>query len=96
MSHRRNSSLITHELLLHDAASQGDDRQLDELKLFVKRGKFDINFKDEDWGERTALHCASERGNFFLFGIVSFPQTRLGPQKFNHSSKYPIFAFMRH
>ena len=62
MSTRKNSSLITHELLLHDAASQGDERKLDDLKVFVKRGKFDINFKDEDWGSRTALHCASERG----------------------------------
>eukprot|EP00795_Rhopilema_esculentum_P007771 gene7771-13616_t len=61
MSTRKNSSLITHELLLHDAASQGDERKLDDLKVFVKRGKFDINFKDEDWGSRTALHCASER-----------------------------------
>ena len=66
MSNRRSSSLITHELLLHDAASLGDDRKLDELKLFIKRGKFDINFKDEDWGGRTALHCASERGNIFF------------------------------
>ena len=51
-----------HELLLHDAASTGDDRKLDELRIFVKHGKFDINFKDEEWGGRTALHCASERG----------------------------------
>lgn len=70
MSNRRNSSLITHDLLLHDAASIGDDRKLDDLKLFVKRGKFDINFKDEDWGGRTALHCASERGNGLPFSFL--------------------------
>ncbi len=66
MTNRRNSSIITDELSLHDAAASGDERRVEEFKLFVKRGKFDINFKDEDWGERTALHCASERGKHFL------------------------------
>ncbi|XP_065061926.1 ankyrin repeat domain-containing protein 66-like isoform X1 [Rhopilema esculentum] len=81
MSTRKNSSLITHELLLHDAASQGDERKLDDLKVFVKRGKFDINFKDEDWGSRTALHCASERGHLrcckFLLEGGADPSARM-------------------
>lgn len=64
MTGRKNSSIITHELLLHDAASLGDERKLDDLNIFIKRGKFDIDFKDEDWGGRTALHCASEQGNY--------------------------------
>ena len=64
MTGRRNSSIITHELLLHDAASLGDERKLDDLKVFIKRGKFDIDFRDEDWGGRTTLHCASEQGNY--------------------------------
>lgn len=66
MTSRQNSTVITDELSLHDAAASGDEKKLEELKIFIKRGKFEIDFKDEDWGERTALHCASERGLVFL------------------------------
>eukprot|EP00794_Sanderia_malayensis_P004736 gene4736-5359_t len=62
MSGSKTFGIITDELSLHDAAAIGDERKIEDFKLFVKRGKFDINFQDEDWGERTALHCASERG----------------------------------
>ncbi|XP_046858661.1 ankyrin repeat domain-containing protein 66-like [Xenia sp. Carnegie-2017] len=55
--------LILLELLLHEAAANGDDRRIEELQSFIKRGTILINVTDEGWGNRTPLHCAAERGN---------------------------------
>ncbi|KAL8562306.1 hypothetical protein ACOMHN_037262 [Nucella lapillus] len=46
-------------LELHDAASTGD---YDAMEEYVKSGKYDVNLKDLDMGNRTALHWASQKG----------------------------------
>ena len=57
-----NGSHIVMELLLHEAAANCDDRRIEELQSFIKRGTILINVTDEGWGNRTPLHCAAERG----------------------------------
>lgn len=46
-------------LELHDAASTGD---YDALEEYVKSGKYDLNLKDIDTHNRTALHWACQKG----------------------------------
>lgn len=46
-------------LEIHEAAATGD---LDSLEEYLRSGKFDANLKDEEWGDRTALHWACARG----------------------------------
>lgn len=46
-------------LEIHDAASTGD---YDSLEEYLKSGKFDVNLKDEEWNNRTALHWACAKG----------------------------------
>lgn len=46
-------------LEMHDAASTGD---FDSLEEYLKSGKIDVNFKDEEWNNRTALHWACAKG----------------------------------
>lgn len=46
-------------LEIHDAASTGD---YDSLEEYLKSGKFDVNLKDGEWGNRTALHWACAKG----------------------------------
>ncbi|KAL8578168.1 hypothetical protein ACOMHN_051723 [Nucella lapillus] len=46
-------------LEVHDAASTGDYDALEEL---IKTGKYDVNLKDIDSGNRTALHWACQKG----------------------------------
>ncbi|XP_076441367.1 ankyrin repeat domain-containing protein 66-like [Babylonia areolata] len=46
-------------LEIHDAASTGDYDSLEEL---IKTGKYDLNLKDVDSGNRTALHWACQKG----------------------------------
>lgn len=53
---------VIHDLMLHEAAAQGDDCKLAFNITYVKRGKMDINYRDDDFGDRTALHCAAEEG----------------------------------
>ena len=53
---------VIHDLMLHEAANAGDEFKLAFNMNYVKRGKMDINFKDADYGGRTALHCAAEEG----------------------------------
>ncbi|XP_028406330.1 ankyrin repeat domain-containing protein 66-like [Dendronephthya gigantea] len=48
------------ELVLHEAAASGDYHELESLLLM---GRIDVNFKDAEFGDRTALHWASSRGN---------------------------------
>ena len=47
------------ELQLHEAASLGDN---DALTFLLKSGKFDVNQKDPEWQNRTALHWACAKG----------------------------------
>lgn len=50
---------MTSGLELHEAASVGDYDTLEEL-IFSK--KIDINLKDPEWRDRTALHWACSKG----------------------------------
>eukprot|EP00794_Sanderia_malayensis_P004735 gene4735-5358_t len=54
---------VVHDLMLHEAACMGDDLKLSLHITYAKRGKFNINFKDEDFASKTALHCAAENGH---------------------------------
>ena len=55
-------------LELHDAASTGD---YDALEEFVKTGKYDVNLKDIDASNRTALHWACQKGDYTLQMITA-------------------------
>lgn len=55
-----NSS--SHDLLLHETCALGDDTKLEELGSFIRGGKIDVNSRDEEWGNRAALHWAAHRG----------------------------------
>ncbi|RUS75140.1 hypothetical protein EGW08_017103, partial [Elysia chlorotica] len=46
-------------LEVHEAASTGD---YDSLEEYLSTGKYDLNLGDEDWGNKTALHWACQRG----------------------------------
>ena len=46
-------------LEIHDAASTGD---YDTLEEYLKSGKVDVNLKDCEWNNRTALHWACAKG----------------------------------
>ena len=60
---------IIHDLMLHEAACAGDDFRLATNINYVKRGKMDINFKDDEYGDRTPLHCSAGEGK----PLNSFP-----------------------
>ena len=47
------------ELVLHETAALGDYHELQSLVMI---GRFDVNHKDEDFGNRTALHWAASKG----------------------------------
>ncbi len=53
-----------HDLMLHEAACIGDDSKLSVNIVYTKGGKFDIDYKDGEFGDKTALHCAAENGNW--------------------------------
>ena len=63
----------SHDLLLHETCALGDDGKLEELGSFIRGGKIDVNSRDEEWGDRTAMHWAALRGREF----------RLMPSYFN-------------
>uniref|UniRef100_A0A2C9JHK7 Uncharacterized protein n=1 Tax=Biomphalaria glabrata TaxID=6526 RepID=A0A2C9JHK7_BIOGL len=46
-------------LEIHEAASLGDH---DALEEYIKSGRFDINQGDLNWGDKTPLHWASQKG----------------------------------
>lgn len=48
------------ELVLHEAAVNGDYQQLESM-LMIHR--IDVDYKDEDFGDRTALHWAASKGH---------------------------------
>ena len=50
-------------LEIHEAASTGD---YDSLEEYLRSGKFDVNLKDEEWNNRTALHWACGKGKMEL------------------------------
>jgi hypothetical protein len=62
MAERHSSAQVVMELMLHEAAANGDDRRIEELQIYIKRGKILINQPDLEWGNRTPLHCAAEGG----------------------------------
>ena len=47
-------------LELHEAASMGDFETMEEL---LASGKYDVNQKDPEWGNRTPLHWAATKGS---------------------------------
>ena len=47
------------ELVLHEAAVNGDYQQLESM-LMIHR--IDVDYKDEDFGDRTALHWVASKG----------------------------------
>ena len=47
------------ELVLHEAAVNGEYQQLESM-LMIHR--IDLDHKDEDFGDRTALHWAASKG----------------------------------
>lgn len=47
------------ELVLHEAAVNGEWQTLESM-LMIHR--IDIDHKDEDFGDRTALHWAASKG----------------------------------
>ena len=55
-------------LEIHDAASTGD---YDALEEFVKTGKYDVNLKDIDASNRTALHWACQKGKVYEKMLVA-------------------------
>lgn len=63
----------SHDLLLHETCALGGDGKLEELGSFIRGGKIDVNSRDEEWGDRTAMHWAALRGREF----------RLMPSYFN-------------
>ena len=67
----------SHDLLLHETCALGDDTKLEELGSFIRGGKIDVNSRDEEWGDRAALHWAAHRGrnpyNYFKIGMESTP-----------------------
>ena len=46
-------------LELHEAATLGDYDSLDD---YVSSGRFDVNMKDPEWQNKTALHWACAKG----------------------------------
>ena len=52
----------SHDLLLHETCALGDDTKLEELGGFIRGGKIDVNSRDEEWGDRAAMHWAAYRG----------------------------------
>ena len=44
---------------LHELVCQND---YDRLEDEVKKGKHDVNARDEEWGYRHALHWAAQKG----------------------------------
>lgn len=49
-------------LEIHEAAATGD---CDSLEEYLKNSKIDVNLKDVEWDERTALHWACMKGEAF-------------------------------
>ena len=50
-------------LELHEAATLGDYDSLDD---YVSSGRFDLNMKDPEWQNRTALHWACAKGRILI------------------------------
>ncbi len=64
MSISQQKYKLVHDLMLHESAWAGDDYKLTMSITLAKRGKFNINFQDEDFDGRTALHCAAATGEY--------------------------------
>ncbi|EDO44534.1 predicted protein [Nematostella vectensis] len=64
-----------HELFLHEVCALGDAGKLEELGSFVRKSKLDVNIRDEDWKNKTALHWAAGKGIHIGEGL-GLPRTR--------------------
>lgn len=51
------------DLLLHEVCALGDTVKLEELGNFVRKRKLDVNMRDDECGDRVAMHWAASRGN---------------------------------
>ena len=49
-------------LEIHEAAATGD---YDAIEEYLKNSKCDVNLKDVEWDDRTALHWACMKGNVY-------------------------------
>ena len=65
-STRLSITSIVHDLSLHEAAWYGD---VFTMKNMLKRSEYKrrIDIPDLEWGNRTALHIAADRGNAWFF-----------------------------
>lgn len=62
-------------LEIHEAAATGD---YDSLEEYLKNSKIDVNLKDVEWDERTALHWACMKGESLTIKcIFPFSQRRI-------------------
>lgn len=52
----------SHDFLIHETCVLGDITKLEELESFIRGGKIDVNSRDEEWGDRAAMHWAAHRG----------------------------------
>ena len=59
-------------LELHEAASTGD---YDSLEEYIKSGKFDLNLRDAEWKNKTALHWAATKGYFIYIRYKEYFST---------------------
>ena len=75
---------MTSGLELHEAASVGDYDTLEEL-IFSK--KIDINLKDPEWRERTALHWACSKGTLLIYVPGNYEEYVYIPRNY-----FPLFC----
>lgn len=61
--HNKNNRFnITDDLVLHELTSDNEVKKLEQQMVFVEGKQIDINFQDEEFGWRTPLHIACEKG----------------------------------
>jgi hypothetical protein len=60
LSNSQCPEAVMSELVLHEAAASGNYHELESLLMM---GRIDVNFKDAEFGDRTALHWAAARGS---------------------------------
>lgn len=69
------------ELVLHEAAVNGEWQTLESM-LMIHR--IDIDHKDEDFGDRTALHWAASKGRSTWMIGRSYPGVLIGLTAMGH------------
>ena len=73
------------ELVLHEAAVNGEWQTLESM-LMIHR--IDIDHKDEDFGDRTALHWAASKGRLTWMIGRSYPGVLIGLKAMGHQLLY--------